>query len=224
MISAKDTVADIVLQHSECAPVFQKHRIDFCCRGHLRLEEAAKARNLDAEALVAELEDAVKSRLGQQVATDFREMRTPTLIAHIIASHHEYLRRALPFLVPLAAKVARVHGGENPRLRDLDVVVRELHDALLPHLDREEDTLFPALMSKEPDPVLVQRELAEMMADHLEVAELIERMRNATEDYRLPAHACNSYRTLFAELEKMESDILRHVHLENHVLMPRFSA
>lgn len=224
MISAKDTVANIVLMHSECAPVFQKHRIDYCCRGNLPLEEAAKGRGIDAQALVAELEEAVKSRLGQPLTTDFREMRTPTLIAHIISTHHEYLRQALPFALPLAAKVARVHGAENPRLRDLETVVGELKESLLPHLDREEDTLFPALMAKEPDPALVRSELAEMMADHLEVAGMLERMRNATEDFRLPAFACNSYRTLFAELEKMEADILRHVHLENHVLMPRFSA
>ena len=30
-------------------------------------------------------------------------------------------------------------------------------------------------------------------------------------------------RTLFAELEQLERDILTHVHLENHVLMPRFA-
>jgi len=222
MISAKDAVADIVSSHSECAPVFQKHRIDYCCRGHLPLEEAAKARGIDANALIAELEEAIEKR-SQPSSIDFRAMRTATLIAHIIATHHEYLRQALPFVVPLAAKVARVHGSENPRLRDLESVVRALESSLLPHLDREEDTLFPALMAKDPDRDVARRELSEMMEDHLEVAELLERMRNATEDYRLPGFACNSYRTLFAELEKMEADILRHVHLENHVLMPRFS-
>ena len=30
--------------------------------------------------------------------------------------------------------------------------------------------------------------------------------------------------TLFAELEVLEGDVLTHVHLENHVLMPRFAA
>lgn len=49
-------------------------------------------------------------------------------------------------------------------------------------------------------------------------------MRDAAEDYLIPDWACTSYRTLFAELERLEGDVLRHVHLENHVLMPRFAA
>lgn len=221
MINARDKVADIVLSHSECAPVFQKHRIDFCCKGEMSLEEASQSRGLDMNALMDELKAAIQARTGASTR-DPRSMGTAALIAHIISVHHEYLRTALPFVVPLAAKVSRVHGDKNPHLRDLEVVVKDLSDALLPHLDTEEEALFPALMSKSPDPAVVKKELDDMQKDHLEVADMLERMRNATEDYRLPDWACNSYRTLFAELEKMESDIFRHVHLENHVLMPRF--
>jgi regulator of cell morphogenesis and NO signaling len=39
-----------------------------------------------------------------------------------------------------------------------------------------------------------------------------------------PEWACTSYRTLLSELAALEGDVLRHVHLENHVLMPRFAA
>lgn len=221
MIDTRDTVASIVLSHSACAQVFQKHRIDFCCKGHMSLEDASQARGLDTRALIAELEEAIRGRTGA-AASDPRKLSTPALIAHIISTHHEYLRKTLPFVVPLAAKVSRVHGDHNPLLRDLEVVVKELSDALIPHLDVEERVLFPALMANNAEPEFVKRELAEMQKDHLEVADLLERMRNATEDYRLPDWACNSYRTLFSELEQLEADILRHVHLENHVLMPRF--
>ena len=37
-----------------------------------------------------------------------------------------------------------------------------------------------------------------------------------------PEWGCSSYRVLMSELEALEGDVLRHVHLENHVLMPRF--
>jgi regulator of cell morphogenesis and NO signaling len=46
-------------------------------------------------------------------------------------------------------------------------------------------------------------------------------MRTAAEDYSVPEWACDSYRTLFRELERLEADVHRHVHLENHVLLPR---
>ena len=55
------------------------------------------------------------------------------------------------------------------------------------------------------------------------VAQLLERIRAASDDFTLPDWACNSYRTLFSELEQLEGDVFTHVHLENHVLRPRFA-
>ncbi len=222
MVSAQDKVADIVISHSECAPVFQKHKIDFCCNGGVSLEEAAKKRGVDVALLISELQGAISQREGGP-AGDARDLSTTALIATIIANHHEYLRKILPFLVPLAAKVGNVHGDHDPKLKDLARVVKELSDAMIPHLDKEERTLFPALMTGKPDPRIIKDELDAMVKEHLEVAALLELIHKATDDYTLPDWACNSYRTLFAELESMESDILRHVHLENHVLMPRFT-
>lgn len=222
VVSAQDKIADIVISHSECASVFQKHKIDFCCNGGVSLAEATKKKGIDTEALIAELQDAINRRKGGP-AGDPRDLSTPALIGTIISNHHEYLRKILPFLVPLSAKVGNVHGDHDPKLQDLAKVVKELSDSLIDHLDKEEQTLFPALMTGKPDPQLIKDELEAMVKEHLEVAGLLELVHKATEDYTLPDWACNSYRTLFAELESMESDILRHVHLENHVLMPRFA-
>ncbi len=60
-----------------------------------------------------------------------------------------------------------------------------------------------------------------MQSEHLAVAKLLRTIRSAADDFALPDWACNSYRTLFSELQQMESDIFEHVHLENHVLEPR---
>lgn len=221
MLDPQETVARIVLDHAECALVFQRRRIDFCCRGQISLSVACEERGLDLDAVRAELERAIGDRSGEP-AIDPRSMSTAALVAHIISRHHEYLREALPPVTQLAAKVARVHGDHNPLLRELESVVGALAGALIPHLDTEEQTLFPALMMKERDNALVARELSAMHEDHLAVGRLLERMRAAASDYSVPDWACNSYRALFAAIERMEGDTLRHVHLENHVLMPRF--
>ena len=60
---------------------------------------------------------------------------------------------------------------------------------------------------------------------------LLDQLAGAQRQYRgpfldgftLPDSACTSYRTLFAELVDLEADILRHVHVENHVLLQRFA-
>lgn len=223
MLDPQQTVASTVLDHSECAQVFQRHRIDYCCRGELSIEAAAKARQLDVPALVNELSAAIAERHGAQ-PSDPRDWATPELIAHIVSKHHAYLRRALPFVTTLAAKVSRVHGERNPKLRELHAEVDRLAAALLPHLDEEERVLFPALSNSQPDRAAIATQLAAMLQEHLAVAQLLERVRAASDEFTLPDWACNSYRTLFSELEQLESDVFTHVHLENHVLQPRFAA
>lgn len=223
MLDRQQTIANLVLDHSECAQVFQRHRIDFCCGGDLSIEAAAKAKRVDVDVLVGELARAIAERHGEQ-RQDPRELNTPTLVAHIVSTHHDYLRRALPFVQMLAAKVSRVHGEHNPKLRDLETAVEELAATLVPHLDEEEQSLFPALTAKEPDLAVAAEQFRSMQDEHLEVAKLLERVRSASEEFALPAWACNSYRALFSELEQLEGDVFTHVHLENHVLRPRFAA
>ncbi len=223
MLNVQTTVAQIVLDHSAAAAVFQKHRIDYCCRGHLPFAEACAERGADAAAVQSELEAAIAAR-GEESDFDPRGLDTAALVAHIVDTHHAYLREALPFLVALANKVARVHGARHLELLELREAVLTLNDALLPHLDREEEVLFPALIANRPGDAVIQTELQGMHADHLEVAQTLEHVRSLTGDFTIPFDACTSYSTLFRELEALEGDVLRHVHLENHVLMPRFAA
>jgi regulator of cell morphogenesis and NO signaling len=223
MLDRQQTVAHVVLDHSECAEVFQRHRIDFCCRGDLSLEEAARARKVDVEALLAELTRTIEARQGTPPA-DPRALSTPQLVGLIVERYHQGLRRVLPFAQALAMKVSRVHGDHNPKLRDLEQAVIALVDTLLPHLDEEEHALFPLVTGPAPDQAEAARQLAAMTEEHLAVAALLERIREATDEFTLPSWACNSYRTLFSELEQLEADVFAHVHLENHVLKPRFAA
>jgi regulator of cell morphogenesis and NO signaling len=223
MINPSQTVASLVLDHSECARVLQRNRIDFCCRGHMSIEAAAHERKLNTKTLLAQLSLAIAERNDNgEARRDPRALATPLLIEHIVMTHHGYLREALPFVRTMSAKVSRVHGAHNPKLIELDAVVVELAEALLPHLENEEDVLFPALMEALPDRALVKRELFAMHEEHLAVGKLLARLRDASDNFRLPDWACNSYRALFAELEQLEADVLTHVHLENHVLKPRF--
>lgn len=225
MLDLEQPLATLVLEHSALAPVLQRHRLDFCCRGHVTLEVACAEKGLDMPTVAAELLRAAEGRSARAAGgIDPRTLPTPVLLDHIVRTHHGYLREVLPFLQTTSAKVARVHGEHDPRLRDLNVAVQTLCEILPPHLEQEESTLFPALRAETPDPDVVRAEFAAMHADHLEVGDLLARVRQTTADFTLPDWACNSYRALFGELEDLETDILTHVHLENHVIMPRFIA
>jgi len=96
-------------------------------------------------------------------------------------------------------------------------------ETLGPHLDHEEGVLFPVLESGQADAPTTAGELADMTSEHRAVAQLLERIHDASDGFRVPPWGCNSYRALFSELRTMDGDIREHVHLENHVLLPRFA-
>lgn len=222
VLTPEQGIARLVLDHPECAEVFQRHHIDFCCRGNASLQAAAREKAIPLAALVDELSQAIAHRRDPGQA-DPRALTTPQLIDHIVTQHHQYLRRALPFVQGLAAKVSRVHGKRNPKLHDLSAKVSALSESLLSHLDEEEGVLFPALTSGGPDERAAKL-LASMLAEHLAVAALLEQIRSASDEFVVPEWGCNSYRVLCATLEQLERDTFTHVHLENHVLLPRFRA
>ena len=213
-------VADVALDHPECVPIFQKHRIDFCCGGKATLAEASLGSDLPPTQLVHELEEAIAERARSPDA-DPRTMDTAALVELIVTRYHHYLRQALPVVQGLATKVARVHGEHNPRLVTLSAAVNELAETLSVHIDEEERALFPALTANH-EAALVREDVLAMEQEHQAVGKLLGKIRSAAEDFHAPDWACTSYRTLFSELETLEEDVKLHVHLENNVLAPRF--
>jgi regulator of cell morphogenesis and NO signaling len=219
MLDRLQTVATLVLDHSECAEVFLRHRIDFCCGGGRSLEAAAAEKQVALDALLAELQAAIDAR-GQAPASDPRAQATPELLTSLVDGHHAPVRRALPMARQLAAKVARVHGAHNPKLVTLQEAVEALAAALTAHADEQERTLFPSLTASAPD----RAALAATARELEELSALLGRVRESSEDFTLPEWACNSYRTLFRELEALERGVSAHMHVEQHVLLPRFAA
>jgi len=49
----------------------------------------------------------------------------------------------------------------------------------------------------------------------------MEDIRELSNNYQLPADACNSYTLLFRLLEEFENDLHIHIHLENNILFPK---
>jgi regulator of cell morphogenesis and NO signaling len=206
----------LVLDHSECAAVFARHRIDYCCKGAKPLVKACEDLGLDVDDVIDELETAIARRTV--TAPDPRTMSTREAIVTLIAPYHQYLHRTMPFLAMLASKVARVHGDHEPSLREVDRQVAQLCAMLAAHLAKEENQLFPALLEDRDATAL----LRDMRREHEEVGELLHALRAVAANYVPPPWACNSYRTLMGELAALEADVLEHVHIENHVLLPRY--
>jgi regulator of cell morphogenesis and NO signaling len=67
----------------------------------------------------------------------------------------------------------------------------------------------------------IEHPVARMQHEHEVAGRAVAEMRQLTRDYAIPAEACNAYSELFARLVELESDLHRHIHLENNILFPR---
>lgn len=221
-IDCGKTIAQIVVDHPSTARVFQAHGIDFCCHGNVTIDVVCAEKEIEPALVCEQLRASLLSPVDGEEEVVLQDLSTAALIARIIDRHHGFLLRVLPGVVQLAARVARVHGDGDERLHEVAELSAELAEMLIPHLDQEEEVLFPALLSREKDRGLIEKELREMFEEHAAVGERLARLRTITDDFAAPSWGCGSYRTLMRDLLEVETDTLRHVHTENHVLMPRF--
>ena len=128
-------------------------------------------------------------------------------------------------ILNLADKVAGVHGGRHPELAEVRDLVVALRDDLLPHMDKEELVLFPAIRRLAAgDRTLpfgaIGNPIRVMVAEHEAAGDLLARLRRITAGYESPADGCASYRALYARLAHLEADTHLHIHTEQNVLFP----
>ena len=217
-------LGDIVTANPSTTRVFSKFGIDFCCHGQRPLSAACEADGVDTAAVLAALNTTEPTQRA-----DWAELDDPSLIAHIISTHHQYLWEEFPRLAELVDKVARVHGPRHSELAQVRELFHKLRAGMEPHLRTEETLLFPeiSLHAGRPERPLsdeVVAELSENQEEHDRSGHLLAELRELTNGYQIPSDACASYTAMLSGIEELENDIHIHVHKENNVLFPRVLA
>ena len=140
----------------------------------------------------------------------------PELVARVIDRHHAYLRRSLPEVARLVAKIAEVHGPRVPELSGLRETVDGLKSSLETGMTFEETRLFPLLMSAR-DPSSTRDGLRDLEVLRESIVAAVERIRSLTGEYRAPEGACRTWLRALVELEDLENDLARHLALEDRL-------
>lgn len=213
----------LVAEQPARASLFQQLRLDYCCGGRQSLAEACAKRGLDVDAVQAALQAIDAARSGDDVeSTDWRAVGLGELCEHIVSVHHDGLREAFPRIGSLLETVVRVHGARDARLHDVQRVFDEIRSGLEPHLDSEEDDLFPACIAWEQHGTPVdERVIAEHEQQHAALGDALSTLRVLCHDYDPAAAHCNTHRALLDALGAFEQDLHRHVHEENNILLLR---
>ena len=227
LIAPSTTVGQIVADQPQLARVFEELQIDYCCGGKRSLDEVCRGRGLDVRQFVQRLKDA-EAMSTSPAGEDWQTAPLATLCENIERVHHDYLRRELPRLAAIIAKVVNAHGANHPELAEVERVFSELKAELEPHMMKEERVLFPAIRYLEANGQAMQfpfgslaNPIRMMVSDHDQVGDALARLRQLTSNYVVPAGACNTYRVMLEGLAALEGDMHEHVHKENNILFPR---
>ena len=78
-----------------------------------------------------------------------------------------------------------------------------------------------ATADRAPSAPRTLRAVTVMMREHDDHGDNLKRTRALTNDFTPPAEACATWRAMCEELDRLEADLMAHLHLENHVLFPR---
>ena len=230
MTVTTQTVREIALENPASIRVFEAFGIDYCCGGRKPLAEACEAKNLSFDAVIAALK---KGSANDAPATeDWSQKSLSSLAAHIVNTHHAYVRRELPRLAELAAKVVNRHGDTKPELPQIQAKVAQISEELTEHLAKEEVVLFPYInrfeRAKEDGTAkphgcfgTVANPIAMMTQEHDAAGTLMADIRELSSDYTPPVGACPTFLAFYNGLHEFEQDLHQHIHLENNILFPR---
>lgn len=224
-ITSDTRVGDIATTVPASITVFERYGVDFCCGGDTPLSEALKGTGLSVGAILAEIESAASSvQAEDQLHEDWARRDPAALADHVEAVHHGYLREKLPKVGQKMATVLMVHGEAHPELFELGRLFEQLRTEIEEHLRAEENVVFPALRALVRESptgsamLALKDSIHSLEAEHDGVGDILKAMRGITSSYQTPPGACATYGALFQELQALEADIHRHVHLENNVM------
>lgn len=224
------TVGSYVAENYKAASVFQKYGIDFCCRGGISIKEVSENNNLDADKLLGELKEAMFGIKDNN--PDFRTWELDKLADYIVETHHKYVASSVPILKQYLDKICEVHGDRHPELLTIRDHFYTAAANLSAHMQKEEMMLFPyirkivQLKNRKNEKILepgiwtVQNPIRVMMMEHDAEGERFRAIESLSNGYTVPDDACRTYQVTFATLKDFESDLHRHIHLENNILFP----
>jgi regulator of cell morphogenesis and NO signaling len=229
-VENEETIGEIAAKDLRKAEVFKQFGIDFCCGGKKTVRAVCAEKGIDFAAVQLALQETEKTVTTGN--TNYNDWNVDFLVDYVINTHHNYCRKYLPEIKAYALKVASVHGGHHPELADIKDLVLEVYEELMEHMVEEEQVVFPVvkqIVAAKNAGTKVQiaggksfaAMVLEMEDDHDGVGRAMEKIRELSSNYTVPADGCTSYSLLFKMLEEFESDLFIHIHLENNIMFPK---
>jgi regulator of cell morphogenesis and NO signaling len=222
---------EIASKYPITVSVFLKHGAEFCCKGNVSIEEAATRDDFNISEIISDLNQLLETT--SQDDEKVSEMESLVEITEYIKNNfHNPIRELLYPTEVLAKKVASVHWHLHPELVQISEIVEWMVPVIEIHFDKENQILHPMMAEIDTHNKAgtrlewlhcgsIENPIAQMEFEHENYGDMLQELRKLTSDYTLPEWACRSYTALYANLEKLEEDLMRHTNLENFILHPK---
>ena len=226
-IKINQKLGEIVTMLPNASEIFKNAQIDFCCGGHRTLKEAVSEKGLDQEVLLNQLNAAYQKFIEKAEGEIPATASDIDLIDSYIMPHHVFTKQILPEISELAGTILRVHGANHRELFTIHKWVRNLEADLEQHLIKEETILFPAIKEYALNPDenklrQVMEQINETEDEHDTAGAILKELRVITNEYSVPDDGCATYDLTYELIQRLESDLFEHIHLENNILFNRF--
>jgi regulator of cell morphogenesis and NO signaling len=217
-------VREVARQVPGALDVLDAFRIDYATHDGDSLQAACLRAGADPGAVLAALGRAAPGPRDLGPSPSITRV-----LERLLDHHHPFTRESLARIERLAMRAVALEADAHPEVHPLCDRARALASELLPHLLKEEHVLFPLFRDLErvgsgPLSATSRRRLLSpirvMLLEHDAAAHLLEDVRLVTQRYTVPRWAGESVRGLIAELDALDLDFVRHMHLESHVLFP----
>ncbi|HUM11403.1 MAG TPA: iron-sulfur cluster repair protein YtfE [Myxococcaceae bacterium] len=218
VIEAEQTLGELAVAVPTAAKVFYRYGLDYCCGGKQSLAEACARGGLDP-AEVLEAIRADQAAVGGDGGLRWLDRPLTELVQHILERYHAPLRPELGRLLALARRVERVHAGKPGCPVGLAAHLETVRAFVEEHLAKEEQVLFPLFLAGRGRQASMPVQV--MLREHEEHGDALRRIRELTNDLRLPPEACATWRELYRSLGALAVELMEHIHLENNILFAR---
>ncbi len=208
---------EIGTKDSRKAEVFKAKGLDYSCN------ENKASGDTDNRS------EALSENKEPEKAVDFKAWPVGRLTDFIADTYHRYIRNNTEIVKGVVQEVAEHHGNDHPELIRLQQGLPLFLQHFLTLVTKEETVIFPAMKACDPAvqpgvPPAVSSFINLLQKDHALLKEDLDYFRRLTNNYLLPADACNSYAYLYQKLSDMDNRLKEYMELERNVLFPKVTA
>src|SRR5262245_47669439 len=137
---AQRSLSDLIVDDVRAISILERYGLDYCCKGHQTLEQAARTRGASLDEVVGALA-SLGDRTEPGYPAEWQDLSA--LTRHIVEHHHGYVRRITPTLTAWLEKLVARHANKHPEISQIREIFGDLAEDLATHMAKEEGLLFP---------------------------------------------------------------------------------